>query len=183
MATPTRGFGNTGNTVFHFFINNGQRYFGMPGYMHVPISNEIFESIKTVVTTSDIPCGELGETDTRLYGIQVRDSREIPAGVWTQGINDADNHGENPAGIVVATMSWRLLDIQQKLDALVTTVNALAGGAAPAPAPVKTYTVVAGDTLSSIAKAAGVTVADLQQWNAITDPNAISVGQVLRLGP
>ena len=45
-----------------------------------------------------------------------------------------------------------------------------------------TYTVVAGDTLGAIAKKFGVTVDDLVQWNGITDPNNISVGQVLKVG-
>lgn len=44
-----------------------------------------------------------------------------------------------------------------------------------------TYTVVSGDTLSAIATKYGVTVANLQSWNGITNANAIQVGQVLRL--
>lgn len=36
-----------------------------------------------------------------------------------------------------------------------------------------------GDTLTSIARAFGVTVAQLQEWNNIEDPNLIRVGQVL----
>jgi LysM repeat protein len=57
------------------------------------------------------------------------------------------------------------------------------GGTFPVPAPVATYTVVSGDTLSGIAAKTGKSVADLQAWNNITDPNSINVGQVLRLGP
>lgn len=38
-----------------------------------------------------------------------------------------------------------------------------------------------GDTLTSIAKAHGVTVSDLQTWNQISDPNMIRVGQVLKI--
>ncbi|WP_218047970.1 N-acetylmuramoyl-L-alanine amidase [Bacillus licheniformis] len=44
-----------------------------------------------------------------------------------------------------------------------------------------TYTVKKGDTLSAIAKANGVSVASLQSWNNIKDPNKIYVGQVLKL--
>lgn len=44
-----------------------------------------------------------------------------------------------------------------------------------------TYTVKKGDTLSGIAKAQGVSVANLQSWNGIKDPNKIKVGQVLKL--
>ncbi len=45
-----------------------------------------------------------------------------------------------------------------------------------------TYTVQAGDNLSSIALRFGVTVAQLQEWNNISDPNAIQIGQVLIVG-
>jgi LysM repeat protein len=43
------------------------------------------------------------------------------------------------------------------------------------------YTVVAGDTMSGIAKKVGVTVEELAQFNGITDPNLIQVGQVLKI--
>lgn len=45
----------------------------------------------------------------------------------------------------------------------------------------KTYTVVAGDTLSAIAKKFGTTVEILCQINNIKDPNKINVGLVLIL--
>ncbi|MCM3525229.1 N-acetylmuramoyl-L-alanine amidase [Bacillus subtilis] len=44
-----------------------------------------------------------------------------------------------------------------------------------------TYTVKKGDTLSEIAKEHGVSVANLQSWNNIKDPNKITVGQKLKL--
>ncbi|MCY7829351.1 N-acetylmuramoyl-L-alanine amidase [Bacillus spizizenii] len=44
-----------------------------------------------------------------------------------------------------------------------------------------TYTVKKGDTLSAIAKEHGVSVANLQSWNNIKDPNKIKVGQKLNL--
>lgn len=44
-----------------------------------------------------------------------------------------------------------------------------------------TYTVKKGDTLSGIAKAKGVSMANLQKWNNIKDPNKITVGQKLKL--
>ncbi len=56
------------------------------------------------------------------------------------------------------------------------------GSSTPTPTPNPgngKYTVKAGDTLSGIAKKFGVTVAQLQKWNNIKDPNKISVGQVL----
>lgn len=52
-------------------------------------------------------------------------------------------------------------------------------GITPPPPPSDKYTVVAGDTLSGIAARFGVTVAQLCEWNNITNPNLIYVGQVL----
>lgn len=43
------------------------------------------------------------------------------------------------------------------------------------------YTVVAGDTLSAIAKKYGTTVDQLVEWNGIANPNMISVGQKFRV--
>jgi LysM repeat protein len=55
----------------------------------------------------------------------------------------------------------------------------------PTPSPVagsgKTYTVKAGDTLSSIAARFGTTVKILSKLNGITDPSLIKPGQVLKL--
>nr|WP_261379140.1 glycerophosphodiester phosphodiesterase family protein [Bacillus licheniformis] len=45
----------------------------------------------------------------------------------------------------------------------------------------KTYTVKKGDTLSEIAVKTGVSVAKLQSYNGIKNPNKIMVGQVLKL--
>lgn len=44
-----------------------------------------------------------------------------------------------------------------------------------------TYTVQPGDTLSGIAEKYGVTVQQLQQWNDITNPNVIDVGQIIKI--
>jgi hypothetical protein len=67
-----------------------------------------------------------------------------------------------------------------KVDALLA---AAAGAAAPsAPAGTTPYTVVSGDTLSEIAKRAGVPLAEILKLNPeITDPNRIFVGQSIRL--
>lgn len=49
----------------------------------------------------------------------------------------------------------------------------------PVPSSGETYTVQRGDTLFTIAQRLGTTVAAIQQANNISDPNRISVGQVL----
>jgi len=53
---------------------------------------------------------------------------------------------------------------------------------APAPPPA-TYTVKPGDTIYSIALAAGVDYRDLARWNKLDDPTKIRVGQALRIVP
>lgn len=45
----------------------------------------------------------------------------------------------------------------------------------------KTYTVAAGDSLSTIAEKTGVSVADLEQLNPDVDPAALIEGQELKL--
>ena len=60
------------------------------------------------------------------------------------------------------------------------------GASAPTPvapaASTGTYTVVAGDNLTKIAKAHGTTVAALVKLNGIKNANLINVGQVIKLG-
>ncbi|SAK93006.1 lipoprotein NlpD [Caballeronia pedi] len=45
------------------------------------------------------------------------------------------------------------------------------------------YRVERGDTLSKIARENRTTVASLKRWNGLTNPDAIEVGQVLRIAP
>jgi lipoprotein NlpD len=91
---------------------------------------------------------------------------------------------------------------------LALLVLAIAGCAAPAPAPVEDrraaappapkadvklaaapaapqgfYTVKRGDTLYSIALEHGADYREVAQWNALDDPSKINVGQVLRVTP
>jgi len=54
-------------------------------------------------------------------------------------------------------------------------LDSVAGGA-------KYHTVVWGDTLSALAVRYKTTVAQIQRWNNIADPNKIYVGQRLRVG-
>jgi lipoprotein YgeR len=45
------------------------------------------------------------------------------------------------------------------------------------------YRVERGDTVSKIARENRTTVANLKRWNGLTNPDAIEVGQVLRIAP
>ncbi len=57
---------------------------------------------------------------------------------------------------------------------------AIGEGDAPAPsASGRTHTVQAGETLGSIARLYGVSIADLQAANNLANPNLLSIGQVL----
>ncbi len=55
------------------------------------------------------------------------------------------------------------------------------GGGGTPPAPTRTYTVKAGDTLYAIAVKYGTTVQAIAAANNISNPNLISVGQVLKI--
>jgi len=55
------------------------------------------------------------------------------------------------------------------------------GGSSTPPTSQKTYTVVAGDTLTAIAARFHTTVAEIARLNNIQDINSISVGQVLKI--
>ncbi len=70
----------------------------------------------------------------------------------------------------------RLLQVGQLLRIPVITSTA----SAPAIAP-RTYTVLAGETLFSIARKLGVTSTALAELNGITNPNLIRAGQVLKV--
>jgi len=49
------------------------------------------------------------------------------------------------------------------------------------PAPAATYVVQPGDTLDGIASQVGIAASSLAAWNNLTDPDQITLGQVLRL--
>ncbi len=65
--------------------------------------------------------------------------------------------------------------------AVILRATAVPVVATPIPAGGTTYTVKAGDNLSTIAKMYGVTTAALVQANGITNPSRIYVGQKLRI--
>jgi LysM repeat protein len=70
----------------------------------------------------------------------------------------------------------RLLQVGQLLRIPVISSTA----SAPVIAP-KTYRVLAGETLFSIARKLGVTSTALAELNGITNPNLIRAGQILKV--
>ncbi|WEY81112.1 N-acetylmuramoyl-L-alanine amidase [Bacillus velezensis] len=71
--------------------------------------------------------------------------------------------------------------------AIAAELERLGGKKAPKPPKTETktggttYIVKKGDALSVIAQKTGISMANLQKWNNIKDPNKITVGQVLKL--
>lgn len=80
-------------------------------------------------------------------------------------------------------------DYYAKMNYIINRVNEILAGkpqnATPAPAPAPStggkYTVKAGDTLSAIAAANGVSVDAIARASGVTNPNVIHVGQVLTI--
>ena len=67
-----------------------------------------------------------------------------------------------------------------KIPPVVGTTTS-SSSATTSPTRPKTYTVKSGDTLTSIARALGVSATQLASLNGITNPNLIRVGQVLKV--
>ncbi|WP_254073801.1 peptidoglycan DD-metalloendopeptidase family protein [Burkholderia sp. S171] len=63
------------------------------------------------------------------------------------------------------------------------TLVAVLAACGSAPVGPGFYRVERGDTLSKVARANRTSVQSITRWNNLTDPNAIEVGQVLRVAP
>ena len=88
-------------------------------------------------------------------------ANEVIAGKWGNG-DDRKNRLTN-AG-------YNYNEVQSKVNELLGSTNS-----------VVTYTVKAGDTLSSIANKYGTTYQKLASYNSISNPNLIRVGQVIKI--
>ncbi|VBC57014.1 peptidoglycan DD-metalloendopeptidase family protein [Burkholderia pseudomallei] len=66
---------------------------------------------------------------------------------------------------------------------VVASLAALLAACGSAPVGPGFYRVERGDTLSKIARSNRQSVANIARWNQITNPDAIEVGQVLRVAP
>jgi lipoprotein NlpD len=91
-----------------------------------------------------------------------------------------------PRQIAAACLGLRIsLAAALYLTALTLLALVLSGclGEPPPRSVPATYTVKSGDTLYAIALRLRLDYRELARWNAITDPNLIRTGQVLRLQP
>nr|WP_157056231.1 peptidoglycan DD-metalloendopeptidase family protein [Candidatus Burkholderia verschuerenii] len=67
--------------------------------------------------------------------------------------------------------------------ALVTTLAAALVACGSAPVGPGFYRVERGDTVSKIAREHRTSVGNIKRWNSLSNPDAIEVGQVLRIAP
>lgn len=128
MPTPTSG--NFAKTYLHFFINNGQRYCGIPGIYHAKIDNGIFEAIRSRVVESDIPAAEIAETDTRLYGVLLRDEAQLASAVWWGASVEYQNqpegsHNTNTMAEMHQATNGEVYRLGAQIKALQETLNGL----------------------------------------------------------
>src|SRR5512144_1870176 len=87
-----------------------------------------------------------------------------------------------PQEINAATGSVTLTPFLTSTQSSTRTPEGLVAASTPLPSPTPfTYTVQRGDTISSIALKFGVSMDDLQAANPEVSPNAMSVGQVIRI--
>jgi len=68
---------------------------------------------------------------------------------------------------------------EEQVSKIQKEIDLLRNQLSKAPSPKSSYTVVAGDTIHSIARAHKVSPSDLMTWNQITDPTRLGVGEVL----
>ena len=102
-------------------------------------------------------------------------------GIWTGFVG----HQYSDQGIIPGINGY--VDLNNFYDGMfigTPSSGGNTGGVTPAPVGRTknadgTYTVKSGDTLSAIANDFGVTVDQLVRWNNISNPNLITVGQIL----
>jgi LysM repeat protein len=109
----------------------------------------------------------------------------VSGGTYTVQRGDTLSSIAKRAGTTVAELQ-RLNNLTNPDRISVGQKLVLPGGSTAPAAPAatgaaRTYTVQRGDTLGTIAVKFGITVAQLQAANSITNPDRISVGQVLRI--
>jgi LysM repeat protein len=134
----------------------------------------VHQSIRSVFGTRFAAVGLLALVAAS--GIAGSGTHTVKAGETASQI--AADHGVTVAELAAAN-GLRDPDVVVVGTTLVIPGRGTASSAAPAGGG--SYTVKAGDTLSSIASATGTTATALAQANGIADPHMIVVGRILRL--
>lgn len=132
----------------------------------------------------------IGDIDMQLEFL-VKELTEDYPGVMSilkgaKSISEASNKVlisfENPADQSTTVQNTRTSYGQKYYDKYVSSSNtSTSTSSTSTTSNTSTYTVVAGDTLSAIAKKYGTTVNQLVALNNIANPNLIYVGQVLKI--
>lgn len=104
--------------------------------------------------------GNVTDSTTKLKSI-TEIAQEVINGAWGNG-DDRKNR--------LTSAGYNYNEVQSKVNELLGSTNS-----------VVTYTVKAGDTLSSIASKYGTTYQVLASYNSISNPNKIIVGQVIKI--
>lgn len=116
---------------------------------------------------------------------------ELPPAITTldqaaalMDIDTAQLRALNPAyqpGRITATASRQLL--APLTPAMQAAFADAAAALPPPPPPPREHVVVAGDTLSKLARRYGVSLANLLAWNRLRSDSLLRIGQRLQLGP
>lgn len=108
------------------------------------------------------------------FGIYIGNGKEIEARGFDYGVVEDDVKNTK------FTHWFKMPEISYEEEtASIPSENAPVSS--PSDSSVKTYTVKKGDTLSKIAVKHGVTVANLVEWNGISNPDLIQIGQVIKI--
>lgn len=156
-------------------------------WQHLKVSNYDPAQI-TIKCEADCSSGVAANVKAAGYRLGIKSLQNVSADCYTGNLRAA----LKAAGFEVLTDSKYLTSDAYLLpgDILLyeghhTATNldtgSKAGSSTPGtPISGGTYTVRSGDTLSEIAAAWGVSVSDLAEYNGISDPNKINVGQVIK---
>ena len=160
----------------YFFIHNSQRLaFANCGEV-APWGLNCASAV--TMTGSQVSALVAGEAMSALVGrFVVENGKLIPVTAPTPDPSASPSATPDPSASPTATPSATPIATPTPTPTPTTS----ASPAPAAPAPVSTYTVVRGDSLSGIASRFGTTTRNLMSINGITNANLIRIGQVIKL--
>ncbi len=155
----------------------------------VKVGDTLGEIAATFKTTSQaiLALNPLADPDVLMAGQELKIPGELPVemgGMRTYTVQRGDTLSGIAVRFAVAMSELMKLNNIADADAIYPGQQLRIPGstvAVPTPGQPRTYTVRTGDTLFSIATRFGVTVWALQVANNISNPNAIYVGQELKI--